>query len=776
MASKIVTKLVVESREYESKIDRARSGLLHMEEACRKVDGTLAVLEKEEKQFIESLGKMQTVSKTTQGRIGELTKAFTDLSAQYNRLTQEEKNGDFGKALRSSLDQLKTRIIDTKNELKGIQGEIQPTSSLFEQLSSKLGVNIGQLGAWGVALAAGKVALDTAKNAMESLEVTHDMYARTVQECEGVTTAFYTSLANCDFTNFLNGMQSIIDKAEEAYNALDDFESFSARFNPKQQVLEGDIQTKLQQARAAKAQGDEKKAKELLDEANKKIEELKKITKDYGEKQSKSGYAEIRSQVKNNSNGRIKLTNKQIDYYVDPKNWDEINKKAEKYKQLLDDAKADMMGGVRVASATEEAKLKAAKARATLAKDKSLERAFTYLNVRDSGDSAAAARWNQAHQNIYGNQLANQRIESLKARTDRMDGTLEGKSGSDKSAKQEKTRLQEINAEIAKLENAYVKANDTEKASISAKIQTLDNEKKQIEETIKALHGKGSVKVESGESLTQLQILEDQLKTVQNSMKGYGQGTEEWKMMNEEAKSLAEQIATINGNPLKPVTTESLGLMGILQDQLRTIQASMSQAANADEWAAMNEELMSVQQQIDRLNGTAAKNRLKKAGEDTQAAWQGAASAIGSVGSALQAIDDPTAKIAGLIAQAIANIAATFAASLKGTVTPWDWIAGAAAGTATMISTIAGIKSATAGAYADGGVIGGNSYSGDRLYARVNSGETILNQDQAQRALDMMDSSPVVGGGGGQSELHAETIVMAINNWGRRTGRGEVIK
>jgi hypothetical protein len=35
-----------------------------------------------------------------------------------------------------------------------------------------------------------------------------------------------------------------------------------------------------------------------------------------------------------------------------------------------------------------------------------------------------------------------------------------------------------------------------------------------------------------------------------------------------------------------------------------------------------------------------------------------------------------------------------------------------------------------AGAFANGGVVGGNSYYGDRLYARVNSGELILNQKQ----------------------------------------------
>jgi hypothetical protein len=53
---------------------------------------------------------------------------------------------------------------------------------------------------------------------------------------------------------------------------------------------------------------------------------------------------------------------------------------------------------------------------------------------------------------------------------------------------------------------------------------------------------------------------------------------------------------------------------------------------------------------------------------------------------------------------------------------PWGWIAGIAAAIAVlaMLATIMG-------SFANGGIVGGNSYHGDRLYARVNSGEMILN-------------------------------------------------
>ena len=50
-----------------------------------------------------------------------------------------------------------------------------------------------------------------------------------------------------------------------------------------------------------------------------------------------------------------------------------------------------------------------------------------------------------------------------------------------------------------------------------------------------------------------------------------------------------------------------------------------------------------------------------------------------------------------------------------------------------------------AGAFANGGVVGGTSYSGDRLFARVNSGEMILNQKQQRNLSGMI--SPAVSAG-----------------------------
>ena len=151
-----------------------------------------------------------------------------------------------------------------------------------------------------------------------------------------------------------------------------------------------------------------------------------------------------------------------------------------------------------------------------------------------------------------------------------------------------------------------------------------------------------------------------------------------------------------------------------------------------DETLLQLEALRDIYDQLyERLEKLEKKNKVF---ENAAKALGNVANIAGSVGDLFSAIGDATdsvgAKAAGLVANAIATIALTFAQSLKGTVTPWDWIAASISGAATMASTIAQIKKLTAGSYAKGGVIPGNSYSGDNMIAYTNSGERVLTAEQ----------------------------------------------
>ena len=137
---------------------------------------------------------------------------------------------------------------------------------------------------------------------------------------------------------------------------------------------------------------------------------------------------------------------------------------------------------------------------------------------------------------------------------------------------------------------------------------------------------------------------------------------------------------------------------------------------------------------------------MNQTANESKSSFQGAAAAVSAMGNALGSIKDPGVQIMGMIGQAIASIALGFAqASAKeGKGGIWYWIAATAAGLATMVATISSIHSATG--YAQGGIVQGNSYSGDNLYggpdAMVNAGELVLTKAQ-QSTL----ASQLQGGG-----------------------------
>ena len=107
-------------------------------------------------------------------------------------------------------------------------------------------------------------------------------------------------------------------------------------------------------------------------------------------------------------------------------------------------------------------------------------------------------------------------------------------------------------------------------------------------------------------------------------------------------------------------------------------------------------------------------------------------------------------------------------------ILPGQRIAFAVAGTATMISTIAAIHSATG--YAEGGVIPGNSFSGDNQLARVNAGELILSKSAQANIANQLDSPALPGDSASrQSYVRGPDIFLGLTNYLRSSGRGQLV-
>jgi myosin heavy subunit len=138
-------------------------------------------------------------------------------------------------------------------------------------------------------------------------------------------------------------------------------------------------------------------------------------------------------------------------------------------------------------------------------------------------------------------------------------------------------------------------------------------------------------------------------------------------------------------------------------------------------------------------------NEYGKENEKAQAASKAFALA-GILASQAQAVAEGALAISAGIAQ---SQSVPFPANLAAIATTTATILGLITSTASSFAQAKQLLSgadADAGAFADGGVVGGTSYTGDRLTARVNSNEVILNPKQASNVLYQMANSPIGSG------------------------------
>lgn len=159
------------------------------------------------------------------------------------------------------------------------------------------------------------------------------------------------------------------------------------------------------------------------------------------------------------------------------------------------------------------------------------------------------------------------------------------------------------------------------------------------------------------------------------------------------------------------------------------------------------------------------------------ATWDLVAGSISTVGGALAGLEDPTARIAGTLMQAVATLALSYAEAVAqaAKLGPVAWMAFGATGLATLLSTTSTIKGITKGGFAEGGIIPGNYYNDQLSTANygLSSGELILNKAQQGNLASQLS------GGLGRMQLTAvvtgEQLRLVLNSNGRRTGRGEYV-
>jgi hypothetical protein len=172
---------------------------------------------------------------------------------------------------------------------------------------------------------------------------------------------------------------------------------------------------------------------------------------------------------------------------------------------------------------------------------------------------------------------------------------------------------------------------------------------------------------------------------------------------------------------------------------------------------------------------------LTKTAKQNKMAMSLAGQAVGAFSSALSSMEDPGAKAAGIVMQSLAGIALGFAqaASAKDTTASgWAWLGWVAAGLAAMATSISMVHQLTG--YAQGGIVEGNSYSGDNmmfggdgLYG-LNAGELVLTKSQ-QNSLAQQLSGNGMGNINVSGRISGTDILLSADRAAQASGRGQLV-
>lgn len=304
---------------------------------------------------------------------------------------------------------------------------------------------------------------------------------------------------------------------------------------------------------------------------------------------------------------------------------------------------------------------------------------------------------------------------------------------------------------IAALEQAYRKLDDELKNTVvsDARLAEITKEKEALEEQIKQLKIRNGLLVEKKEEPKQVKpeakegsiaYVQKQISDKQAALKLEVVGSDEWKQLSKDIAELTQQQHEIQ-----------------IKIDGETVKSQFELAAEAAE---------AYQEKMDNISSVT----------------DSVGSAFSSLGGAIGGTAGKMLELAGQTAQAVAQIIPQIVALIgakQGEALASGTASAAAlpfpaniAAIASIIATITALFASFAGAFADGGIISGGSFHGDKMLARVNAGEMILNPMQQSNLFNALNGGGAVGGMRNvEFKISGSTLKGCLNNYDKKQSR-----
>ena len=678
------------------------------------------------------------------------------------------------------------------SDLKTARGQIQnfqkgcsTAGKAVSGFSQELGINIGGIAKFGGVVGAAVAAGKEFKNILESSQTTADALEGAIAGCKGVVDGFRTSIASMDFSSFKNGLWDVFEAAKAVQNAIDQLGNTQIAYDYKSKQN----QTKFQEA--YNMFKDPASTQQMKEDAKKQMKEAVDAQFTYASNYSNTLYKSYVAQVvKKAGSSNLRASNVNIGQFEkamnidigllgDPEKLRQDNerqykdylKKLKEYGKnnitaqedlkkryrdviaihaMLELMKDDELKGVaQLIGSMEDAKQLA------LSMEKTMNRAMSSSSSGKGSTGGKVSTTTTVGQEEAPEPLVNSLAywkkilsEETKYRDALVKDTEEWKQHNDK--------VNEAAKKIKEIEDIEEKRDNIMKNSYTY-YSNLVSELKQKRDAInmdvdpQKWNELNSQLTEAEEKLSALDYISNNI-----DLNRYMSVEPPTISSLQKVVSILKEIR--NDTPITYEYFEDLNdMIKFYEDQLNQAMGLEMKEPKTDTWDEFNKAMANTSTIANALFNT-----FKEGSKIT------AASILQMISTTLPAIGSLISAISALTAAEATE--AGVAATSKAVSTSKHWIEAIAAVAslgAVVATAISAASKPNFKRFADGGIVGGSSFTGDRVPAMVNSGEMILNKTQQARLFKIAN-----GGAPGDNavtfHISGTDLVGVLNNNSRK--------
>lgn len=237
MPKNFSVRLEADTSGFSQAIDNAKKTLEQYSgvanQARRETEGIDHDMVRSFDKLVNSLGRVGGAFRTAKQDADTMRNVLKHLEAEYERIDEVTKNGDYGKTLRQTIDATKEKLADLKEKTDGVKTSTQKnnqvaqqSNNLYSTMANKLGLSASAFTKVNIAVVAVTTVIKVLTDAFKRNEENMDALDRTLLQASSAYDTFLNSINSGNWSGFFSNINNAINRAARLHGLLDQLDSY----------------------------------------------------------------------------------------------------------------------------------------------------------------------------------------------------------------------------------------------------------------------------------------------------------------------------------------------------------------------------------------------------------------------------------------------------------------------------------------------------------------------------------------------------------------------